>query len=1104
MSTERQPSCDPDVDYFVEKILDYKLDKYAQQDPSGPDYDPTLGAKSWQVRFLIKWDGFDESYNSWEPRSNFGEWTSENDEWVTELRRKDLSKKSIQELEEKAKERNNADRIAKQAAKGKKRKGDSTKSNFKQEKKVKQEVPKREQVKQEDAVGASISGLIPSLQKETSRSRSSTPAQSLATPAETRGQKRHRNDFVGFSPAGVSPVPPALTSASSSRPSPLAGPAFIDLGFADDDSDEDADKSITAPPTAVETEAEPMFVDHDNDCIDIGSRSGLGQPPVLLAAQRLQFDPDKFSPFADDSDEEDQLAPPRTNAQPQSSRSSKPAPPAQNTLAQAAAEAEPKARRNAAEAKVRREANEAEKVSREAAEKALANAEDLKKEAATEAQQQAVTPLETSGVTAAAKADVPKESKSGAESDKPKPVDDRDKSRRATATGGNEGSPSTSSSDEVEALLSNASAANRTGTAVNNTASASSPVADARTSTLKDETTAKPSEGARTNTLKNETTAKSNGANTRLKPAKRKRISNAIVDSEDDDSTPSTQLNGNATGREDTSAAAKIKSLGPIPKKRKPDPTVAPPAASSASAAFSSNSTTTDVPGTANVNVAAASTANQPVALAQKQTSPDRESPVDSDRHSRTVEPQLSPRRRRSESPVPQTPFEIKQDTHSEHHFDTSPDNVTSARGPVTINGERRASGANAIPLPPRNVPTADPRLSLRNGGTSEASQTPAAAFATEGGSSVRPLLSRPNEDARNKPVLSNGFIDLRTEVLEQQLRKAGFLREIGGNGRETPVQSVRRAFGVGDWYQNYADFDGVMSRGPDGLARQCWIYAPKKDIKLQKQARLIEGDYIALQLLLSSIPGVKQADSLRESVTAVFVHASEAANIGKDRQGPLAQLDSFRSRTPKHTVFIIFGEWDDGIQRTKRRLFRRFWAYAAAITFTPQAFIDSPLRIENLLKKVATIKTAHRHWSVSAWVPCSYAFPNGPFASDTKFLWALFWSLVRESRLSLFNTLRVPHGGVEWPLVFPHRFANVVPVKNVLDRMSEDFPRALPTDMTSYLSSLAHGHNSFLNFRQWIVIRAVNEKDTEPLPGVEVMTIQQAEAWANRPDMAG
>ena len=112
----------------------------------------------------------------------------------------------------------------------------------------------------------------------------------------------------------------------------------------------------------------------------------------------------------------------------------------------------------------------------------------------------------------------------------------------------------------------------------------------------------------------------------------------------------------------------------------------------------------------------------------------------------------------------------------------------------------------------------------------------------------------------------------------------------------------------------NFADFDRVMN------GREVFVTSPptQREVGTNKQAAAHEKDYLALQLVLSTLEGVKQADSLRPAVSAVFVHASLVAELGRF-PGKLSELDRYRDRVD--VVFFLYGTGLD-----KERTLRQFW----------------------------------------------------------------------------------------------------------------------------------------------------------------------------------
>lgn len=59
--------------YTVERMLEFGLHQFKNL-PSDLSYDPSLGNVKWEVRYRVKWKGYDEAYNSWEPKECFQSW----------------------------------------------------------------------------------------------------------------------------------------------------------------------------------------------------------------------------------------------------------------------------------------------------------------------------------------------------------------------------------------------------------------------------------------------------------------------------------------------------------------------------------------------------------------------------------------------------------------------------------------------------------------------------------------------------------------------------------------------------------------------------------------------------------------------------------------------------------------------------------------------------------------------------------------------------------------------------------------------------------------------------------------------------------------------
>lgn len=102
------------------------------------------------------------------------------------------------------------------------------------------------------------------------------------------------------------------------------------------------------------------------------------------------------------------------------------------------------------------------------------------------------------------------------------------------------------------------------------------------------------------------------------------------------------------------------------------------------------------------------------------------------------------------------------------------------------------------------------------------------------------------------------------------------------------------------------------------------WIAPPPDENKagLSKTARAHSNEYQALQLVLSSYEGLRQADSPRNSVKIVFVHVSKLGELGSTT-GAFAQLEHLRCQPG--TRFFVYGRGEN----SKRAVFQ-FWRTGA------------------------------------------------------------------------------------------------------------------------------------------------------------------------------
>jgi len=168
------------------------------------------------------------------------------------------------------------------------------------------------------------------------------------------------------------------------------------------------------------------------------------------------------------------------------------------------------------------------------------------------------------------------------------------------------------------------------------------------------------------------------------------------------------------------------------------------------------------------------------------------------------------------------------------------------------------------------------------------------------------------------RPTSKDGYVPLNHDMLKmKKLPEA-----ICGNEKPNwPVDLHQDQDRIRWWWRiggnplvNFANFDRVMN------GREVFVTSPptQREVGTNKQAAAHEKDYLALQLVLSTLEGVRQADSLRPAVSAIFVHSSLVAELGRF-PGKLSELDRYRDRVD--VVFFLYGTGLD-----KERTLRQFW----------------------------------------------------------------------------------------------------------------------------------------------------------------------------------
>ncbi|GAA5981720.1 hypothetical protein JCM11641_004225 [Rhodosporidiobolus odoratus] len=228
-----------------------------------------------------------------------------------------------------------------------------------------------------------------------------------------------------------------------------------------------------------------------------------------------------------------------------------------------------------------------------------------------------------------------------------------------------------------------------------------------------------------------------------------------------------------------------------------------------------------------------------------------------------------------------------------------------------------------------------------------------------------------------------NGYAILNQAALEsQRIAKRLARKDLSyPSGVITEAQKVRFVWRLGEnALDGVADFDAVMRNDGTGKPRVAWVTDRPSDVNAgtERWAQRAQTDYFALQLVLSSIDGVKQADSLRAGVSAIFVHVSKMDDVGRS-PGKLEELEHFRNpKDGKDIVFFAYGETVEG-----KRVFKRFWLSVVTITFTPDAIIRNPQQLTALLEKQPAVRNPRQgQRSNFSWVPMQYVLRGGRFGA--------------------------------------------------------------------------------------------------------------------------
>ncbi|GAA5820539.1 hypothetical protein JCM11251_003038 [Rhodosporidiobolus azoricus] len=294
-------------------------------------------------------------------------------------------------------------------------------------------------------------------------------------------------------------------------------------------------------------------------------------------------------------------------------------------------------------------------------------------------------------------------------------------------------------------------------------------------------------------------------------------------------------------------------------------------------------------------------------------------------------------------------------------------------------NTEQPLSGSSQI-----RKGLADMRSSVNPAGGVAAPSPPPVDSASAGKSSISSALKLQKEyDPWNqgveRPKAKDGYVIVNRDVLANQKPAEKLNR---ANRIKFPpdlvasVDKVRFFWQIGDNpLDGTHDFDAVMLN--NGEPRVAYIVEPpsSKQIGLYRFARFQQNDYSALQLVLSSL-GIKQADSPRDSVGAVFIHVHKSDELGRF-PGKLVELEKFRTRDD--VAVYVYGETEKG-----KVVFKRIWRSGASITFSPSALKRDSARLAPLIEQWGTSREPFLgDRDRFPWIPLQYLLPGGAFGPE-------------------------------------------------------------------------------------------------------------------------
>ncbi|KAK4699358.1 hypothetical protein P7C70_g6903, partial [Phenoliferia sp. Uapishka_3] len=356
------------------------------------------------------------------------------------------------------------------------------------------------------------------------------------------------------------------------------------------------------------------------------------------------------------------------------------------------------------------------------------------------------------------------------------------------------------------------------------------------------------------------------------------------------------------------------------------------------------------------------------------------------------------------------------------------------------------------------------------------------------------------------KTLSTDGFVKLIPYNLERDLRNLNIGVSWSKGNLSDTLTEIRRMWKINDVMDS--PHYSLRTKG-----KECYILAPKKDLKLGELAKNLVGnggelkqpkpkeiaaDCIAVQMLIEN-GGGKQASEMRESVGVVYVHESEMASLGKVG----GEMEKWREGKMVRRTFYTFGGKNPVV-------FKEFWMTQAAVTISPDAFLASPHKARNFFEKASmSRKRWHNQRDIFPFSFPALIIKSGPLykppvdtAASSGFLCLdptskainVFHLLLQTGLVNLVTP--IPSGKSSDQHHFPHH-RDTFPYKDSSLRELEELdltPKMKDVSVPNLVQRLVYWRAKYIQMRRWIIIVTEEEREkTQRVPGIELMTLEEA-----------